>query len=266
MSGYIFNNDIISDHQYGFVPRRSTHEAVFKVVKSIYSAMNNNKYTGIVFLDIAKSFNCVNLEFFDTILSNYGFSDRVRVWFRSYNNRYQRVKIDNVFSDIIHVAYGAAQGTVLGPTIFILYFNTVVKKLTKCNVSMFADDCIIYQSGNSWETIHKKLQSDLDSILSWTDENFLTLNKSKTQSMLTGTRNKLKHVIDPLPLVIDNVRVKFVKQYSYLGIVIDEEMTLQPMIKHVKKTITNRPFSLRKIRKYINEKAEISIYKQTILC
>ena len=42
-------------------------------------------------------------------------------------------------------------------------------------------------------------------------------------------------------------------------------MTLQPLIKHVKKSITNKIFNLRKIRKHLNEKAAVSIYKQTTL-
>ena len=119
MSNFIFTNEI-SECQYGFVPRRSTHEAVSKVVNNIYSAVNNSKLTGIVFLDIAKAFNCVDYEIFDTKLYNHGFSECVRNWFRSYNNRYQRVKNKNVLSDVSNVKHGAAQGTVLGPTIFIL--------------------------------------------------------------------------------------------------------------------------------------------------
>ena len=42
-------------------------------------------------------------------------------------------------------------------------------------------------------------------------------------------------------------------------------MSLQPMLKQVKKSLTNKVYSLRKIRKYINDRAAISIYKQTIL-
>ena len=42
-------------------------------------------------------------------------------------------------------------------------------------------------------------------------------------------------------------------------------MTLQPLLKHVKKNLNNRLFSLRKIRKYISDKAAVSIYKQTVL-
>ena len=93
----------------------------------------------------------------------------------------------------------------------------------------------------------------------------MSLNSSKTQSMIMGSRNKLKNLVDKPPLLVDGNIVKFVKQYNYLGIILDEEMTFQPMLKQVKKTITNRLFNLRKIRKYITDKAAVSIYRQTIV-
>ena len=54
--------------------------------------------------------------------------------------------------------------------------------------------------------------------------------------------------MDKPQLLVDGNLVKFVKHYNYLGIILDEEMTFQPMLKQVKKTITNRLFNLRKIR------------------
>ena len=49
---------------------------------------------------------------------------------------------------------------------------------------MFADDCVIYQSGNNWDVVRRKIQSDMDNIVSWTDKNFLKLNDSKTHVMI----------------------------------------------------------------------------------
>ena len=85
---------------------------------------------------------------------NNGFSERVRNWFRYYNKRYQQVKINNVSSEVSNVHHGAAQGTVLGPIIFILYFDAISQQISKCKVSMFADNCIIHQTGNTWDSVH----------------------------------------------------------------------------------------------------------------
>ena len=130
---------------------------------------------------------------------------------------------------------------------------------------MFVDDCIIYQSGDTWDTVQSNLQFDLNNIIKWTESNFLTLNRDKTQSMIIGLRFKLSKWHAPKEITINGEKVNFVKQYSYLGILLDNEMFLQPMLKQVKKSLTNKVYSLRRISKYINDRAAISIYKQTIL-
>ena len=193
---FLFTNNIISEFQYGFVPGRTTHEAVFKFVKYIYNAINNSKFIGALFLDIAKAFNCINHEIVDILMFNTGMGDGVRKWFKSYNTRSQRIKMGEIFSDTKPVVHGAAQGTVLGPTLFIFYFNAIYSQVSRCKISMFADDCVIYQSGNTWESVREKLQVDLDKIVSWTSENSLALNGSKTQAMIFGPRGKLLRLHD----------------------------------------------------------------------
>ena len=43
---YLMENALISKNQFGFLPSKSTHEAVFKVIHTIDSAINNeNVYT-----------------------------------------------------------------------------------------------------------------------------------------------------------------------------------------------------------------------------
>ena len=54
------------------------------------------------------------------------------------------VRIGNVSSNIVNVPDGIAQGTVLGPLVFIFYINDVISSLSHVNVSMLADDCVLY--------------------------------------------------------------------------------------------------------------------------
>ena len=55
------------------------------------------------------------------------------------------------------------------------------------------------------------------------------------------------------------------KQYNYLGLMLDNEMTLVPLLKNIKKHVNNKIFMLRKLRKYLTKEAAISVYEQTIL-
>ena len=52
--------NILTEHQYGFLPNGSSQEAVFEVTKMMYSGMNNRKVMGLIFLNVAKALNCHN--------------------------------------------------------------------------------------------------------------------------------------------------------------------------------------------------------------
>ena len=262
---YLVRNNIISSNQFGFLPGKSTQDAVFNTLRHVYSGLNNNKLTGMLFLDVAKAFNCIDHVILYEKLKDVGASDRVITWFRSYLSRSQIMKYGEVTSNEMSTTAGIAQGTVLGPLIFIFYINDCIKVLNKAKVSMFADDCILYYSGNNWARIHNVLQSDLNRFVNWTTYNRLTLNENKTQAMIIGIRNKLSNLHDPTPFIINNKSVIFVRKYTHLGFIFDCEMSLVPLCKSLEKRLVDKIYMLKKLRKYVTYKAALQIYKQTML-
>ena len=64
---------------------------------------------------------------------------------------------------------------------------------------------------------------------------------------------------------MNGVDIDYLKSFSYLGMILDDTMSLIPLCKDVKKRISNRFFMLRKIRKYLTFDAAVLVYKQTIL-
>ena len=63
-------------------------------------------------------------------------------------DRKQCVVIDQNRSPEIAVTSGVPQGSVLGPTLLLVYINDLPKQVS-CEVSLFADVTLIYQSVNS---------------------------------------------------------------------------------------------------------------------
>ena len=59
--------------------------------------------------------------------------------------------------------------------------------------------------------------------------------------------------------------VDFVEQHTYLGVIIDSEMTLCAFYYHVKKIIFSKIFCFRKICPYVTVNAAIMVYKHTML-
>ena len=77
---YLTTNRILSQYQYGFLPNRSTQEAVFELSKVMYSSINNRKIMGLIYLDVAKAFNCIHHEILYTKLEKIGCSNRFITW------------------------------------------------------------------------------------------------------------------------------------------------------------------------------------------
>ena len=262
---YLSVNNLFTQKQFGFLPEKSTHEAIFKVVQNVYSNINNKKITGMILLDIAKAFNCIDHEILYVKMENAGFSGKVLSWFKSYLDRRQYVIINGKTSDILGVKNGIAQGTVLGPILLIFYINDIIDCTKYVNMSLFADDCLIHLSGNIWDSVHRKIQRDFDAIINWTLRHNLRLNLGKTKAMIISTKHRIQQLQDPQPFKLMGHDVQFVMNHVYLGIELDATMSLQPLWKSVYKRIHNKIFMLRKIRKFITFHAAILIYKQTIL-
>ena len=263
--GYFTDHHIITERQYGFLPGKSTHEAIFDLTRHIYSSINNKKLMGLLFLDISKAFDCIIHQRLLYKLKSVGCDDTVILWFTSYLRRRQMVIYNGIESPVSVVPTGIGQGTILGPLIFIFYMNDIVDKLYYVKLSMYADDCVLYLSGNNWLNIRNKMQEDLDCFEHWGELNNLHLNVSKTKLLVTGTRSKLSKLGPPQPLRLYDKDVVVVKEYNYLGVILDAEMTLRPFFNYVKKNVYVKIFAFSKLRNCLTDYASIMLYKHTIL-
>ena len=89
--------------------------------------------------------------------------------FSSYigSKRIQRVVVDGEASMCSHVTSGVPQGTVLGPTLFLVFINDIADNLHS-TARVFADDCVIYRPIHT-EKDHQLMQEDLDTLVGWSD-------------------------------------------------------------------------------------------------
>ena len=265
VASYFVDNQILSQYQYGFRKGKSTQEAIFDLVKFIYSALNHKKLVGAVCLDVSKAFDCIDHNILLQKMAKIGFTGSSLKWFESYLVRTQTVRFDGNISAKLNVKTGIGQGTILGPLIFIFYVNDLISVMNNFKVNMYADDCILFSSGNDWKKMISKMQPELDKIHEWCLHNRLQINVKKSKSILIGSRTKLSNVDYTKLLKLGNNTLQFVDKYKYLGTTLDKEMNLTALLSDVKKSVLSKLFVLRKLRPYVTEKCAIAIYKQTIL-
>ena len=92
---------------------------------------------------------------------------------------------------ILHVAYH--RGSVLGPFLLFLFINDISQFTTDgCLRNLYADDSMIYASGDNILQVQQKLQQFVKDIRSWYKVNRLKINIDKTEIMLIGSKSQLK--------------------------------------------------------------------------
>ena len=167
MLSYFYYSEILSPYQYGFRPERLIQEAIFDLIKFIYSGLNNKKLISTICLYVCKAFDWINHNLLLHKMRKIGFSDSTILWFRSYLTRTESVKIKESYSPTLNVRSGMGQGSILGPLIFIFYINDIVCSMGNLKINLYAADCILFRSGNNWSRMSLNVQSDLDSVSSW---------------------------------------------------------------------------------------------------
>ena len=117
------------------------------------------------------------------------------------------------------------QETILGPLLFLIYINDLPNCLSFSIPRMYADDTHITYAGSDLHLIQSSLSHDLEKLSKWLVCNRLTLNATKTEFMVIGSRQRLSTLSDTLELSIDNVPIEQVSSVKSLGIYIDENLT-----------------------------------------
>ena len=96
----------------------------------------------VLFLDFAKAFDKVPHRRLLQKLESYGIEGNVLNWIKAFLlNRSQRVILGNTSSTWVKVTSGVPQGSVLGPTLFIIFINDLPEHISSENLcKMYADD------------------------------------------------------------------------------------------------------------------------------
>ena len=115
----------------------------------------------------------------------YGVRAKELDWFKSYLfNWKQLVEIDGVRSNEEPVTSGVPQGSILGPLIFLLLFDTIADCLHHSQIIMYADDTVLYFSDKDVNKINNCINKDMELISNYCYHNKLILNVKKGKTEL----------------------------------------------------------------------------------
>ena len=239
--GYLESQKLLYPSQYGFRSKRSCEQVITELVGNILQSKNQNDHCASVFLDLSKAFDTLDHTILIQKLERYGIRGIALEWFRSYlKDRSLVAKITTgsntiVKSESYKITYGAAQGSCLGPLLFIIFMNDIHLLPVYSNIILFADDTTIFTSHKSLKFLKYTLEHDLSLMMNWFKANTLSLNLDKTVGMKFWDSSKT------FTLKVADMAINMTNCVKFLGVHIDSNLTWQNHTTHlIEKLQTNR--------------------------
>jgi len=258
---YIFNHlraiEFITPSQSGFIPKDSTVNQLVSVYHSFCKALDEGKEVRAVFCDISKAFDRVWHEGLIHKLRLSGISGNLLSWLKDYlHERTQCVVISGCQSDPLPINAGVPQGSILGPLLFLIYINDIVRDI-HCPIRLFADDTTLYIIVDNPVDAANHLNTDLAKIHSWADKWLVTFNPSKTESLVVS--RKINRPIHP-PLFFNDCQITEVSSHKHLGLTFSDTCSWHDHIESVKKKAWQRLNVMRTFKFTLDRKSLLSIY------
>ena len=134
---------------------------------SLSLSLNTNIRSDVIYFDFAKAFDSVN---HDLILSKlkftFGINGKLLAFVKNYLlGRWQSVIVNGSISNSLQVLSGVPQGSILGPSLFVLFINDISTGLSPgTNIMLYADDTKIWREMVNEEDF-STIQNDIDYLL-----------------------------------------------------------------------------------------------------
>lgn len=258
LKNYLETNGLISKYQHGFRSNHSTESAILQFTNNIYTSLERKQYVVGVFMDLSKAFDTINHQILISKLRHIGVRGLALRLFESYiTNRSQAVCCNGKYSDLRFLFAGVPQGSILGPTLFIIYINDIIHSSSKFKFTMYADDTNLLLEDSDLETLHSNLLKELDLVNYWLKSNKLKLNLAKTHYICFQNRSVNNQIP---PIILEDQQLQCISHTKFLGVTIDENLNWNYHINNVYTKLSRVCGILYKVRYLLTPEALLSIY------
>ena len=192
---------MIDPRQHGFLKNKSCTTQMTDFCDSLALSLNNNIRSDVIYFDFAKAFDSVNHDLvLEKLKHIYSIDSFLLQFISNYlKDRRQSVVVGGFVSSELPVLSGVPQGSILGPTLFVLFLNDIVGGLSEgTNILMYADDTKIWRQIES-EDDHLTLQLDINYLHDWSVRNKMKFHPSKCKVLMVSKR--LPPLLNILPFI-----------------------------------------------------------------
>ena len=230
---FINKNDVLFKSQYGFRSKHSCEQAVQELLAKILHSQEDGHKTASIFMDLSKAFDTLNHDLLLKKMERYGIRGVSLKWFKSYLAGHSLIakvptsENKSTYSNTFNISCGTAQGSCLGPLLFILFCNDIYLQELYGSLILFADDTTLYNSHHSLNYLNFIMSHDLSVLGDWFRANQLSLNPSKSVVMYFNSKKTSPDVM------LDGIVIPRVNTHKFLGTWIDNDLAWNTQVQFV---------------------------------
>ena len=225
-------NNLWHPNHHGFRPNHSTATAVAQLYDFWIKKAEDTELCAALLLDLSAAFDVVDHNILLEKLHLYNFSDKSISWFKSYlEDRKQVVVVESKLSDPKDIGeQGVPQGSLLGPILFIIFYNDFPDVRSSGGSSViYADDDTDNISHSDPDILEQMIQNEANKSTSWVHDNMLVCSGKKTKLLIIGTKelrkSKLTNQNKVIKIRVAGHEVEETRSERLLGLVINNSLT-----------------------------------------
>ena len=220
---YLESHDLYNPGQHGFRAGRSCLSQLIDHYDKVLDQVEQKENVDVIYTDFAKAFDKCDHGVIAHKLKKIGITGKMGRWIHNFlKDRVQAVVVNQAKSNNSTVISSVPQGTVLAPLLFLVLLSDIDTNTTHSFVSSFADDTKISMKVTSSEDT-ENLQSDINKIFEWANNNNMSFNEDKFQLLRYGNDNIIKETTsyktESNHIITQKTHIKD------LGVIMSEDLT-----------------------------------------
>ena len=264
LTHHLDEHHLLSPRQHGFRKGRSASDLLLLLTKTWHDALDTGRPSLVVALDIAGAFDCVWHRGLLAKLEQLGITGQLLQLFSSYlHGRSLRAVVNGCTSGSYPVTASVPQGSVLGPILWNVYFDDLLRGLPVA--SAYADDCTLTHSYTREETadVINATNRQLGDIMAWGSRWQVKFASEKTQAMvISRSREDARLLQGKLKFGVDTLEIK--DAINILGMEVDSKLCFDRHLESVARRASMRVTLLRRVRHLLDADGLLRLYKAQV--